>query len=216
MNLIDISPLTENQVKAFRAFGSGGSLFLTGSAGTGKTLLACYFGIREVLAGQAEKLVIVRSIVSSRDIGFLPGTLQEKMQVYEAPYRDIFAQLFNQPGAYDHFKKQGKVEFITTSFVRGTNLRNAFVFLDECQNMTDGELKSVLTRIGKNSQILIAGDSNQNDLLNSKKETSGMATMVAIAKKMDCFDVIDFTIADIVRSGFVKEYLIARSNLNLD
>lgn len=218
LKLNEIEPITDNQVKTFEAYGSGCNLVLHGAAGTGKTFLSCFIGIRDVLERRFSRVIIVRSIVPTRDIGFLPGTMQEKMQVYEAPYREIFNELFGRGDAYEVLKKKGLVEFTSTSFVRGLTLDNAFVIIDEAQNLTDHELRSVITRLGKNSALVISGDFAQNDLIakRNEKEQSGIQTMIKIAKSMKSFAVIEFGIRDIVRSGFVREYLIARINAGLE
>jgi phosphate starvation-inducible protein PhoH len=216
--LNEITPKTDNQIKTFEAYGSGSHLLLHGAAGTGKTFLSCFIGIRDVLERRFSRVVIVRSIVPTRDIGFLPGTLAEKMQVYEAPYKEIFNELFGRGDAYELLKKKGYVEFTSTSFVRGLTLENAFVIIDEAQNLTDHELRSVITRLGKNSALVIAGDFAQNDLVAKKneKEQSGIQTMIKVAKNMKSFAIIEFGIRDIVRSGLVREYLIARINAGLE
>lgn len=218
LQLRDIEPKTDNQTKTFEAYGSGCNLLLHGAAGTGKTFLSCYIGIRDVLERRFQRLVIVRSIVPTRDIGFLPGTLQEKMQVYEAPYREIFNELFGRGDAYDLLKKHGLIEFTSTSFVRGLTLDNAFVIIDEAQNLTDHEMRSVITRLGQESALVVSGDFAQNDLIAKKneKEQSGIQNMIKVARGMKSFAIIEFGLRDIVRSGFVREYLIARMNAGLD
>jgi phosphate starvation-inducible protein PhoH len=209
----EIIPLTDNQRITFDAFEDGKHLLLAGTAGTGKSFLSIYLGIKEILEKQEQKkLVIIRSVVPTRDMGFLPGTNAEKAKVYEAPYYSIFAEIFQRGDAYEYMKKKEVVEFITTSFVRGITIRDSIVIIDEFQNMTAGELHTVFTRIGKNCRVVFAGDLKQTDLT-TKKEYSGFSDFIKILKKMKSFSIIEFNKQDIVRSSLVKEYIIAREDL---
>lgn len=214
-----IKPLTKMQIRAFQAHNSGQHMFLYGVAGTGKTFLALYFALSDLCAGFYKRLIIVRSAVSSRDQGFLPGTLQEKMVVYEGPYRDIVGELCNgRREVYDNLKKKEYLDFMSTSFIRGLTFDESIIILDEVQNMTDHEINSVLTRAGKNCKIIICGDYRQNDLRMTARKTqeSGIQKMIRVAEHMESFDIVEFQVEDIVRSGFVKDYIIARINLDLD
>lgn len=205
-----IQPKTFNQERVFKYYDNNKHLFLYGYAGTGKTFLSCYLSIESVLQGYYNKLVIVRSVVPTRDMGFLPGKQQEKMAAYEAPYYQIFGKLFNRGDAYDILKQKMQVEFMPTSFIRGITLEDCIVIIDECQNMSDHELNSVITRLGDNSKLLICGDIRQTDLI---KEESGFKESLAIFKKMGSMELVEFGINDIVRSGFVKDYIIAREDI---
>jgi phosphate starvation-inducible protein PhoH len=214
-----VEPLTENQNNAFHANGDGKHLVLYGVAGTGKTFLASYFALSDLVSGMAKRIIIVRSAVTTRDQGFLPGTLQEKMALYEAPYREVFAELCNgRRDVYDLLKKRDYVEFMSTSFIRGVTFDDSIIIVDEMQNLTDHEINSVLTRVGKNTRVILCGDHRQDDLkmTGKKNQETGIKNLLLIAKKMKSFSLIEFTIDDIVRSGFVKEYLITRINLGLD
>lgn len=204
-----IRPKTLNQQLVFESYNNQQHLFLYGYAGTGKTFLSMHLALEEVLQGVYNKLVIVRSVVPTRDMGFLPGKLEEKAAVYEQPYHQICADLFQRGDAYDILKKKCHVEFMPTSFVRGITLHDSIVLIDECQNMTDHELNSIITRLGDNSKLIICGDVRQSDL----KEKSGFNEILNIFKRMRCMDMIEFQMDDIVRSGFVKEYIIARERL---
>jgi len=209
-----ISPKTKNQETAFQSFGEGKNLFLCGSAGTGKTYISLYFALSEILQKTKSRIIIFRSIVSSRDVGFLPGSLAEKISVYEEPYRDIVNDLIENKSGYDTLKKQSIIEFMPTSFVRGLTFDNSILILDEVQNMVAHEIDSVLTRVGKNCKVIICGDNKQSDLIMQKNsQTSGIDYLKKIANKMKSFDVIEFSINDIIRSGFVREYLIASSSI---
>ena len=217
--LSEISPLTKNQELAFHANGNSSHLLLHGVAGTGKTFLGSYFAISDLLSGNAKRIIIIRSAVSTRDQGFLPGTLQEKMALYEAPYREIFAELCGgRRDVYDLLKKREYLEFMSTSFIRGITFDDAIIIVDEMQNCTEHELNSILTRVGKNTRVILCGDTRQDDLKMTGKrhQESGMGVMLRIAKAMECFSTIEFKVEDIVRSGFVKQYIITRINLGID
>jgi phosphate starvation-inducible protein PhoH len=214
-----ITPLTDNQEAAFHANGSAKNLVLYGVAGTGKTFLASYFALSDLVAGHAKRIIIVRSAVTTRDQGFLPGTLQEKMAMYEAPYREVFAELCGgRRDVYDVLKKKDYLEFMSTSFIRGVTFDDAIIIVDEIQNLTDHEVNSVLTRVGKNTRVILCGDTRQNDLkmTGKKNQETGMPGLLSVARAMNSFALVEFGVKDIVRSGFVKEYIITRINLGLD
>lgn len=215
-NLRRVSPLTENQRKTFEAFRDGKHLMLHGMAGTGKTFLSMYLALDDLMSGTSdqEKIYVIRSVVPTRDMGFLPGSQKEKMKVYEAPYYAICNELFERGDAYDILKQKCAVEFMSTSFVRGTTLNNCYVIVDEINNMTFHELDSVITRIGKNCRIIFCGDFRQSDLTR-EQERNGLKEFMRVVSKLSDFEYIDFLEADIVRSKLVKEYIIARQKLGL-
>ena len=183
---------------------------LHGVAGTGKTFISCYLAFDDMVKNIYERFVIIRSAVPTRDIGFLPGNEKDKASVYEEPYKDICIELFQRGDAYEILKTKGLVHFMTTSFIRGVTLRNATIMIDECQNMSFHELDSIITRIGQGCRVVFCGDFRQADL-----EKNGLKDFVRILKSMDQFDFIDFDIKDIVRSEFVKNYIIAKTELGL-
>lgn len=205
--LQEIEPLTQNQLIAFD---SEKHMLLHGVAGTGKTFISCYPAFDDMVKGQYEKLILIRSAVPTRDIGFLPGNEKEKSAIYEAPYKDIAVELFQRGDAYEILKTKGIVHFMTTSFIRGVTLRDAVIIIDECQNMTFHELDSIITRVGQNCRVIFCGDFRQSDL-----NKNGLKDFVRILKAMESFDLIDFEIKDIVRSDFVKSYITAKTDLGL-
>ena len=209
--LSEVFPLTELQDVAFQ---SDKHLVMHGLAGTGKTFLSCYLGYSDMSKGLYDKMVIIRNAVPTRDIGFLPGTEKDKSAVYEAPYKDITNELFQRGDAYETMKLKRIVHFMTTSFIRGITLRNAVIIVDEIQNMTFHELDSIITRVGENCRLIFSGDFRQTDL-NQKKEVSGINDFLRILERMGSFDMIEYGIEDIVRSGLVKDYLITKTEMDL-
>lgn len=209
LTLQPISPLTENQKIVLNNPSS--NQVLSGCAGTGKTFLSSYLAYKALTTGEFAKIIYVRSAVSTRDIGFLPGTEAEKMAVYELPYKEITNELFDRAGTYDDLKKKGTLEFLTTSFIRGTTLKDSVVIVDEIQNMTFHELDSVITRYGQNCRYYFCGDFRQSDL-KSNKERLGILDFLNILKMMENdFVYTEFTEDDIVRSDLVRRYIIARN-----
>lgn len=212
-----IQPMTQAQQDVFDAFSEGYHLVLTGSAGTGKTFLSLYLTLRSIISKEKDapsKILIVRSTVPTRDMGFLPGTAQEKSAVYVEPYKAIVNELFGRGDAWSILVTKKVVEFTTTSFLRGTTIDNTFIIVDEYSNCNMHELETVLTRAGKNTRLLYSGDTAQTDLL-FEREKKGHQVFINILDKMDSFDIIEFTPEDIVRSGIVKEYLLTKHKLGV-
>jgi phosphate starvation-inducible protein PhoH len=207
------TPLTLNQETVFKSFPKK-HLFLHGLAGTGKSFIAIYLSLKEIFLNQSpyKKLVIVRSLVQTRDMGHLPGSDRDKMKVYEMPYMPICSELFGRGDAYCVLKQKGLIEFMSTSFIRGITINDAIVLVDECQNLTAHEMHSIMTRIGHNCKIIFAGDLKQTDL-NKRKELSGVSDFIKIVQCMNCFQFIEFKEEDIVRSALVKNYIITKNRL---
>lgn len=201
-----IQPLTESQKTVCYEWENGQNLFMDGFAGTGKTFLAMYLALSVLLDPDTpqDKIVIVRSIVPSKEIGFLPGTIEEKIAPYEAPYTQIFDELFSWKNSYSNMKELGLVRFDSTSFLRGNTFNNAIIVMDEIQNATQVEAITALTRVGKNSRIIMCGDDLQTD-----ERKSAWAEIVPVLRRMQSVSFIDFKLEDIVRSGFCKEFLMA-------
>lgn len=214
----DVAPMTDNQRVAFDFWDDGYSLMLHGIAGTGKTFLGLYFALKEVVKpnSQYKKVYIIRSTVSTRDQGFLPGSLKDKAKVFESPYVPICTKLYGRGDAYEILKGKGYVEFITTSYLRGETFDDCILLVDEVQNMGDGELHTVMTRVGENCRIIFCGDVKQDDLTSErKKELSGLRDFMKIITRMREFEFVDFQVEDIVRSKLVKSYIIERDRLGL-
>lgn len=217
-DLKKVVPLTENQEAFFQAWYDGDRSGYTndvlighGVAGSGKSLLACYMALQLVLDENTdyEKIVIIRSVVPSRDMGFLKGTEEEKSDVFKMPYRQLFDKLFPWSKSFDNMCLMGLAQFETTSHLRGTTFENCIVVFDEFQNATEVEMETVLTRLGKNARMICIGDTMQNDL-GSK---SGISKIVPVLKRTEGTSFIEFGLDDIVRSGWVKSYLIAKHKL---
>lgn len=206
-----VEPLTDNQSLAMTAYNNGDNLLLHGMAGTGKTFLALALALQDMMAGDVvqKKVTIVRSVLPTRDIGFLPGSIEEKIGVYEAPYIALCTELFGRADAYSILKSKGVIEFIPTSFVRGVTIQDSIIILDEVNNCTFHEIDSIITRPGKNCRLLICGDMRQSDLTR-EQERAGLGDFIRIVDRMKSFKHVEFEEEDIVRSDLVKEYLIAK------
>lgn len=209
-----IQAITPMQEKMMRDYTNGDNITASGSAGTGKTFLAIYLALNDMLDmdSEVDKIILVRSAVPTRDLGFTPGTLEEKASLYEAPYQAMFADIMGRRNTYQDMKEALKVEFQTTSYIRGVTWDNAVVIVDECQSMTFHEINTIMTRLGSNSRIIMCGDLPQTDL-RKRHEVTGMGTMLAVTARIEGFSNITFTRDDIVRSNFVKEWIIAAEDV---
>jgi len=220
--LLDIDPLTDNQKKLFESYDEGKNLVAYGAAGTGKTFITLYNALRDVLDENSpyEKIYIVRSLVATREIGFLPGDHEDKSSLYQIPYKNMVKYMFQMPTdadfemLYGNLKTQGTVSFWSTSFIRGTTLDKAIIIVDEFQNLNFHELDSIITRVGEDTKICFCGDATQSDLVKTN-ERNGIIVFLKILRVMPSFDLIEFGVEDIVRSGLCKEYIIAKTQLGL-
>ena len=220
--LTDIQPLTDNQKLVFDAYENNKNLFLYGCAGTGKTFIAMYLALKEILSNKTayEKLYVVRSLVPTREIGFLPGDHEDKAHLYQIPYQNMVKYMFKMPDdpafemLYDNLKAQETISFWSTSFLRGTTLDNAIVLVDECQNLNFHELDSIMTRVGNDSKIIFAGDIAQTDLVKTN-EKNGILDFMKILEIMDEFANIEFDVNDIVRSGLIRNYIVTKLQIGL-
>lgn len=210
----NISPMTTTQEDMFDSYNAGYNIAAIGTAGTGKTMCGLYLGLSDILNDDNyDQVIIVRSAVQTREQGFMPGTQAQKEAVYSVPYADIVNNLFGRGDAWEILKQKHSVKFMTSSFVRGLTFDNSIIIVDECQSMTYHELDSIITRVGETSRIIFCGDTAQDDLATSRNrnDTSGLGDFINVLKRMDhSFKVVQFGIEDIVRSGLVKEYIIAK------
>ena len=221
-HLLDIKPLTPSQEKVFEAWEKQKNMFLFGAAGTGKSFVTMYLALRDILDEKTpyNKLYVVRSLVPTREIGFLPGDHEDKANLYQIPYKNMVRFMFEMPDdpsfemLYANLKAQDTVSFWSTSFIRGTTIDNSIVLVDESENLNFHELDSIITRLGVNSRIIFAGDAAQTDLTKAHEKT-GIMDFKKIIDDMDEFESIEFGIDDIVRSGLVKSYLISKMNLGI-
>ena len=217
-----IEPLTDNQRVFFDSYKEDKNLVAYGCAGTGKTFITLYNALMDVLDPKSpyEKIYIVRSLVATREIGFLPGDHEDKADIYQIPYKNMVKYMFQMPTdadfemLYGNLKAQETIKFWSTSFIRGTTLDNAIVIVDEFQNLNFHELDSIITRIGENSRIIFSGDASQSDLVKTN-DRNGIHDFLNILRKMPSFDIIEYGIDDIVRSGLVKEYIISKLEVGL-
>ncbi len=220
--LRDIEPLTQNQQILFNAYAENKNLVAYGCAGTGKTFITLYNAIKDVLSPTTpyEKIYIVRSLVATREIGFLPGDHDDKSLLYQIPYKHMVKYMFEMSTdadfemLYGNLKTQGTIDFWSTSFIRGTTFDNAIIIVDEFQNLNYHELDSIMTRVGQDSKIMFCGDATQSDLTKTN-ERNGIMDFMRIIRLMPSLDIIEFGVEDIVRSGLVKEYILAKMEVGL-
>jgi phosphate starvation-inducible PhoH-like protein len=213
-----ITPITDNQDRLFESYQEGKNILAVGSAGTGKTYISLYLALKDVMAKKQHKeIIIIRSSVQAREQGHMPGDAKDKMAHFEAPYVDIVNDLFGRGDAYQIMKQKNMIRFMSTSFIRGLTFDNALILVDEVQNMRWDEIRTIMTRVGEGSRIILCGDTKQDDLACSKNrlDVSGLRQFKRVIDKMssNCFDTVEFTVDDIVRSGLVKEFIIAEELL---
>ena len=221
-SLTTIKGITDSQKVVFNSWKKGQNQFLFGSAGTGKTFISLYLALNDVfdLKKPFDKVVLVRSLIPTREIGFLPGDEEDKAALYQVPYQNMVQFMFEMPNEqqfntlYDRLKGQGSLYFLSTSFLRGLTFDNAIIIVDECQNMNFHELDTIITRVGQDSKIVFCGDFDQTDLV-KQNERNGLHDFMRILEEMDEFNVTEFTLGDIVRSGFVRSYLINKTKLGI-
>jgi predicted ribonuclease YlaK len=220
--LASIKPVTDSQKTVFDTWKTGKNQFLFGCAGTGKTFISLYLALSEVLKNDTpyDKVIVVRSLIPTREIGFLPGDEEDKAALYQVPYSNMMQFMFEQPNEqafsmlYDRLKAQGSFYFLSTSFLRGLTFDNSIIIVDECQNLNFHELDTIITRVGQDSKISFCGDFGQSDLT-KLNEKNGLMNFLQILQEMNEFNCTEFGIADIVRSGFVRNYLIQKTKLGM-
>ena len=220
--LTNIKPVTDSQKEVFNTWKEGKNQFLFGCAGTGKTFISVYLALQDVLKNDTpfDKVVVVRSLIPTREIGFLPGDEEDKAALYQVPYSNMMQFMFEQPNEqafsmlYDRLKAQGSFYFLSTSFLRGLTFDNSIIIVDECQNLNFHELDTIITRVGQDSKIVFCGDFGQTDLTRTN-EKNGLMNFLQILQEMKEFNCVEFDIGDIVRSGFVRNYLIQKTKLGM-
>jgi len=220
--LSNIKPVTDSQKLVFESWKQGLNQFLFGCAGTGKTFISLYLALQDVLKNDTpyDKVIVVRSLIPTREIGFLPGDEEDKAALYQVPYSNMMQFMFEQPNEqafsmlYDRLKAQGSFYFLSTSFLRGLTFDNSIIIVDECQNLNFHELDTIITRVGQDSKIMFCGDFGQSDLTRLN-EKNGLMNFLQILQEMNEFNCTEFNIGDIVRSGFVRSYLIQKTKLGM-
>ena len=221
-SLVTIKSLTDNQKAVFDTWKAGKNQFLFGAAGTGKTFVSLFLALQDVfdMKTKYDKVVLVRSLIPTRDIGFLPGDEEDKSALYQVPYQNMVQFMFKMPNEqsfnslYDRLKGQGSMYFLSTSFLRGLTFDNSIIIVDECQNLNFHELDTIITRVGQDSKIVFCGDFDQSDLM-KQNEKNGLHTFLQILEEMEEFNCSEFSIGDIVRSGFVRSYLINKAKMGI-
>ena len=221
-DLVVVKPITDNQGIVFDSWKKGKNQFLFGAAGTGKTFISLYLALKDVmdLTKPYDKVILVRSLIPTREIGFLPGDEEDKAALYQVPYQNMVQFMFEMPNEqafsnlYDRLKGQGSLYFLSTSFLRGLTFDNSIIIVDECQNLNFHELDTIITRVGQDSRIMFCGDFDQSDLVKTN-ERNGLHNFLRILEEMDEFNCTEFTIGDIVRSGFVRSYLINKTKMGI-
>ena len=221
--MVDIKPLTDNQEKFFEAYNAGKNMFAYGAAGTGKTFVALYLALKDVLDQFTpyEKVYVVRSLVSTREIGFLPGDHDDKAALYQIPYKNMVKYMFELQDEnefemlYGALKGQETIKFWSTSFIRGTTMDNCIIIVDEMQNLNFHELDSIITRVGENCKIVFCGDAAQSDLVKTNERNGILDFMKIIQAMTDDFTCVEYDVNDIVRSGFVRNYIMTKIALGI-
>ena len=220
--MVSVKPITDTQKIVFETWKKGQNQFLFGAAGTGKTFISLYLALKDIFDQKTkyEKVILVRSLIPTRDIGFLPGDEEDKSALYQVPYQNMVQFMFEMPNEqafnslYDKLKGQGSLYFLSSSFLRGLTFDNSIIIVDECQNLNFHELDTIITRVGQDSKIVFCGDFDQSDLL-KHNEKNGLHDFLRILEEMEEFNCSEFTIGDIVRSGFVRSYLINKTKLGI-
>ena len=197
-------PRTTKQKELVDAFKEYQQVFVLGPAGTGKTYVTATYAADMYTLKEIDKIVITRPHVAvGKDIGYLPGTLEEKTYPWALPVLDVLQKHWGK-GTLDTAIKNGNVEMAPLALMRGRSFENAFIIVDETQNITTHELKMLLTRVGEGSTIVLNGDVQQSDL----KEADGLSKVIHLAKKhMLPVPIVEFGINDIVRSDICAQWV---------
>lgn len=202
--VVPLVPMNDNQRLYIKALETSDQVIVCGYSGTGKTYIAATFAANMYAAKEVDKIVITRPIVSvGKDLGYFPGTLEEKMTPWVAPVLEVLVDQLGK-GVVETGIKNGNIEVAPLSTMRGRSFKNTFIILDEASNTTIPEMLMFLTRIGKNCKVVINGDVRQQDI----KEQSGLSKIFHLIKKYNMpIPVVEFEVDDIVRSDLVKEWI---------
>lgn len=203
---VNLKPLNDNQESYLKALNNFPQVIVCGYSGTGKTFIAATYAANMYAAKDINKIVITRPNVSvGKDLGYFPGTLEEKFAPWAAPVLDVLNEQLGK-GVVETAIKNGNIEMAPLSTMRGRSFKNAFVLLDEAQNTTLAEIKMFLTRIGEDCKVVINGDEKQSDISGQ----SGLSKIIHLAKKYNLpVPVIEFGVDDIVRSDICKAWIMA-------
>ena len=197
-----LEPKTEAQKRYLNAIRHFTCTFGIGPAGTGKTYIAVSLAAQMLESKQIDRLIMTRPAVEAGEsMGFLPGELDEKYEPYLTPLREVLQERLGAR-TVEYLLKSGRIEAVPLAYMRGRTFKNAFVLLDEAQNVTPKQMKMFLTRIGEGCKVVVDGDIGQSDL---GSELSGLADAVARLRHIPALKVVTFSRDDIVRSGFVAE-----------
>lgn len=209
--MITIDPITPKQKEAWQEWRDGNHVAMLGTAGTGKTFLALYLALEEVMDKSTpyDSIEIIRSVVPTREVGYLPGTLAEKLDAYTGPYRAACHELFDDSRAYEKLVHNGYINFGSTSYIRGVTFNSSIIIVDEMQNLNFHELDSVITRVGQACKVIMCGDYHQSDF-KQEAEKKGIHKFVEILEHMRHFSIVHFGWEDIVRSDFVRDYIMTK------
>lgn len=205
------SPLTEKQKRIIRS--DAEHLVIKGPAGTAKTYSALARGLLSLSREEVERIIIIRSPVEIRQIGLLPGDVDEKVEQYAAPYIDLLTSLSPKHN-YKSLVQKKLLEFMPTTFLRGRTFDNCFIIADEFQNLSAHEFETIITRVGVGTQLVIVGDdTGQSDL--SSREAGEFREVLDVTARMPEFETHTFDVEDILRSGLVRSYYEARDHVHL-
>lgn len=206
---VKVQPQTAGQTAYLSALQNedAGLVFGVGPAGTGKTFLAVAVGAAELASGRRDRLIVARPAVEAgENLGFLPGDLEDKVDPYMLPIWDSLRELFGQE-QLDRRRLRGEIEVAPLAFMRGRTLKNAFVIIDEAQNATIPQMKMVLTRLGRNSRMVVTGDPTQVDL--PTRQPSGLRHALSILQDVDGVRQMYLSRSDVVRHDLVSRIVDA-------
>jgi phosphate starvation-inducible PhoH-like protein len=203
----ELKPQTYAQQHYLTTLSESTITFAHGSAGTGKTFIAAWHALDLLLKGEISKILLTRPIVATEDLGFLPGTIDEKVHPYLLPLFDSI-ECHIGPTKMKALFEDGKIEIAPLAYMRGRTLSNAYLIADEMQNSTKDQMRMLLTRIGYDTTYAITGDSSQSDLYQSSDNENGLAWAIKkLTGKNPAINVVEFKKTDIVRNPLIEHIL---------